>query len=94
MVSLDVGRVIGNGIGNSKVDQLELSTNKNEIRGLEVRVYDLLFVNNLHSLEHLVIATPASALVCRERKNGHNLLPVVCNPDHVKRLLLLVLKES
>jgi hypothetical protein len=94
MVSLDVGSVIGNGIGNSKVDQLELSTDKNEIRGLEVRMHDLLFMDNLHGLEHLVIATHASALVGKGRKNRHNLLPVVCNPDHIKRLLLLVLKKS
>jgi hypothetical protein len=94
MVSLDIGRVIGNGIGNPKVDQLELSPDKNEIRGFEVRVYNLLFVDNLHCLEHLVVTTKASAPVGKGRENGHDLLPVVCNPDHIKRLLLLVLKES
>lgn len=94
MVSLDVGRVVGNGIGNPKVDQLELPANKNEIRGLQIRMYDLLFMDNLHGLEHLVIVTVASAFVCSARKNGRDLLPVVCNPDHIKWLLLLLLKES
>lgn len=63
MVSLDVGRIVGNGIGNPKVDQLELSANKNKIRGFEIRMYDLLFMDNMHGLEHLVIGTLASAFV-------------------------------
>jgi hypothetical protein len=63
MVPLNVGSVVGDGICDPKVDQLELSTDKNEIRGLEVRMHDLLFMDNVHGLEHLVIATHTSALV-------------------------------
>ena len=69
MVSLNVGSVVGNGICDPKVDQLELSTDKNEIRGLEVRMHDLLFMDDMYGLEHLVIATtPQHLLVGRRKK--------------------------
>ena len=63
MVSLNVGSVVGNGICDPKVDQFELSTDKNEVRGLEVRMHDFLFMNDLHGLEHLVITIHTSAVV-------------------------------
>jgi hypothetical protein len=94
MVSLDVSSVIGNGIGNSKVDQFELSTDKDEISRLEVRMHNLLFMDNLHGLKHLIITSHALAQVRKQRKNRHDLLPVVCNPDHIEGFLLLLLKKS
>jgi len=57
-------------------------------------MYDLLFMNNMHGLEHLIIATALQGLYGRGRRKGHDLLPVVSNPDQVEWLLLLLLKKS
>ena len=54
MVSLNVGGVISNGICNPKINQFELSTDKDEICRFEVRMHDLLLMNHMYSLKHLV----------------------------------------
>jgi hypothetical protein len=54
MVSLNVGGVISNGICDPKVNQFKLSANKDEICRFEVRVHDLLFMDHMYGLKHLV----------------------------------------
>ena len=54
MVSLNVGGVISNGICDPKVNQFELSADKDEICRFEVRVHDLLLMDYMYGLKHLV----------------------------------------
>lgn len=53
MITLDVRRVICNGICNTKIDQLQLALYENEVGWLEIRVDDLFLVDHLDGLEHL-----------------------------------------
>lgn len=53
MISLNVCSVIRDGIGDTKVDQFQLTTNEDKICRLQVRMDDLLLVNDVHCLQHL-----------------------------------------
>lgn len=53
VVPLDVGGVVGYGIGDSEVDEFELAFDEDEVGGFEVRVDDLFVVDDLDGLEHL-----------------------------------------
>lgn len=55
MVSLDIGGIVRDSVGNPKVDQLELTTDQHEIGRLQIRVYDLLLMDNMYCLQHLQI---------------------------------------
>lgn len=59
MISLNVSGVIGNGICDPKIDQFQLSADKNEICRFEVRMHNLLLMDYVYGLEHLV-ATKAN----------------------------------
>jgi hypothetical protein len=50
MIPLNIRGIIGNSIRNPKIDQLQLATNQHEIRRFEIRMYDLLFVYDMHGL--------------------------------------------
>lgn len=50
MISLNIGSVIGYGIGNTKINELELPANEDKIRGFEVGVYDFLLMNHMYGL--------------------------------------------
>lgn len=50
MVALNVGGVVGNSIRDSEVNQLELSSDEHKIGRLQVRMDDLLLVNNMNCL--------------------------------------------
>jgi hypothetical protein len=53
MIPLNVGRVIRNSIRNSKVNKLQRSLHQHKVGWLEVRVDDLLVVDDLDRFEHL-----------------------------------------
>jgi hypothetical protein len=55
MISLNVSGIIGNGICDPKIYQFQLSADKNKIRRFEVRVHDLLLMDNVYGLKHLVV---------------------------------------
>lgn len=54
LISPDVGRVVGDGLGDAKVDELEATFDEDKVGRLEIRVNDVLIVNDLDRLEHLV----------------------------------------
>jgi len=54
MISLNVSGVIGNGICDPKINQFQLSADKNEICWFEVRVHNLLLMDYVYGLKHLV----------------------------------------
>jgi hypothetical protein len=54
MISLNVSGIIGNGIRDPKIYQFQLSTDKNEICWFEVRVHNLLLMDYMYGLKHLV----------------------------------------
>jgi hypothetical protein len=54
MISLYIGGVIGDGICDTKVDQLELTADQDEICRLEIGMHNLLFVDHMYGLKHLV----------------------------------------
>ena len=56
VISLDVGGIVGNGICDPKINQLQLPSDEHEICRLEVRVYDLLLMDHLYCLKHLIAA--------------------------------------
>lgn len=51
--AVDIGGIVCDGIGDSKVDEFELTTNDDEIRRLQVGMDDFLFMDDMNSLEHL-----------------------------------------
>ena len=54
MISLNVSSVISNGVCDPKIDQFELTADKDEVCRLEVRVHNLLLVDHMYGLKHLV----------------------------------------
>jgi hypothetical protein len=94
MIPLNVSGVIGNGICDPKIDQFKLPADKNEICRFEVRVHDLLFMDHVHRLKHLVAILNKST-PCNDKgiKTQNYLLPIVGNPDHIECLFLLFLKK-
>ncbi len=82
MISMDVSRVIGNSIGNAKVNQLQLPFDNDKICWLEIRMYNLFVVDDSNGLQHLrnfgkFRAPPRKKVTC--------LLPVIRNPDDIQR---------
>ena len=55
MISLNVGGVIGNCICDSKVNQFQLPPDENEICRLEVRMHNLLLMDDMYGLKHLIV---------------------------------------
>ncbi len=53
MIPLDICRVIGDGIRNTKVNQFQLSLYKDEVGWLQIRMHDFLLMDDVDSLEHL-----------------------------------------
>lgn len=53
VISLDVRGIVRNCIGNAEVNEFQLTFDQNEVGRLKIRMYDLLVVDNLHSLKHL-----------------------------------------
>ncbi|KAI6759010.1 hypothetical protein HG531_014006 [Fusarium graminearum] len=43
-----------NGIGNAKVDELELTFDKNKVGGLKIRMDDIALMNSLQTLKHFL----------------------------------------
>ena len=60
MVSLNVGGITSNSVRNTEIDQLQLSFYKNEVGWLQVGMNNLLIMDYLHSLQHLlpIISNP------------------------------------
>jgi hypothetical protein len=54
MISLNVSRIIGNSICDPEVYQFQLSADKNKICRFEVRVHNLLLMDYVYGLKHLV----------------------------------------
>lgn len=53
MVSLNIGGIVRDGIGDAEIDELKLSLDHDEICRFQIRVDDFLIVNDLYSLKHL-----------------------------------------
>ena len=53
MLTMNVGGVVGDSIGDAKINELNLALDQNEICWLQVRVYNLLFMDNLYRLQNL-----------------------------------------
>lgn len=53
VISLNIGGVVGDRIGNTKVDEFELALDEDKIGGLEIRVDNLLVMYDLNGLQHL-----------------------------------------
>lgn len=53
MISLNVRRVVCDGVRDPEVNELQLPFDKDEVGRLEIRVHNLLVVNDLDSLKHL-----------------------------------------
>jgi hypothetical protein len=94
VIPLDVGGVVGDCICDPKVNQFKLSTDENKICWFEIGMDDLLLVNNLYSLKHLVATgTTSTYRAEEEERKRHYLLPVVGDPNHVEWLSLLILEK-
>lgn len=53
-IPLYIGGVIGDGLCDTKVDELQAALDKDEIGRFEIRVNDSLFMNHADRLQHLV----------------------------------------
>lgn len=53
LLSLDVRRVVRDSLCNAEVDELQGSLHKDKVRGFEVGMDDLFFMNDLNGLQHL-----------------------------------------
>lgn len=53
MISLDIGRVVPDSFGDTKVDEFKFSSNKNEVGGFEISMDDLFFMDGMNGFEHL-----------------------------------------
>ncbi len=74
MISLNVSGVIGNGICDPKINQFKLPADKHEICRFEVRVHDLLFMDYMYRLKHLVVILNKST-PCNRQRNKNPKLP-------------------
>ena len=54
MISLNVSSIISNGVCDPKIDQFELTADKDKVCRFEVRVHNLLLVDHMYGLEHLI----------------------------------------
>ena len=53
--AINIGRVVTlNGLGNSKVDEFECSSDEQKVGRLQIRVDDSFFVNGVNGGEHLL----------------------------------------
>ena len=50
MIPLNISSIIGNSICDPKINQLQLPTDQHEICWFQIRMYDLLFVYDMHGL--------------------------------------------
>jgi hypothetical protein len=55
VVSHDVGGVVGDSLGDAKVDQLQAALNAYKIGWLEIAVDHSLLVNRVHGFQHLAL---------------------------------------
>lgn len=73
MLSLDIGRVVRDGLRNTKVDELEGTFDQDKVGRLEVGMNDFLVVDGLDGFEHLVMRVQA---VRNKRKSKEKNVPV------------------
>lgn len=69
MISLNVGGIVGNGICDPKVDQFELASDEDKICWLEVRMYNLLLVDHMYGLKHLIAAWASQHVATEDEEN-------------------------
>jgi len=73
MISLNVGGIVGNGICDPKVNQFQLASDEDKICRLEVRMYNLLLMDHMYGLKHLIAACAwASQHVATEDEENRN----------------------
>lgn len=54
-LAMDVDRLVGlDGVCDAEIDELQLASDKDEVGRLEVRVHDVVLVDRLEALEHLL----------------------------------------
>jgi hypothetical protein len=69
MISLNVGGIVGNGICDPKVNQFELASDEDKICRLEVRVYNLLLMDHMDGLTHLIAAWTSQHVATEDEEN-------------------------
>jgi hypothetical protein len=56
LIPLNVDRIIRNSFRNSEINNLQSPLDQNEIGGFEIGVNDVLLMNSVDSLQHLIIS--------------------------------------
>jgi hypothetical protein len=69
MISLNVGGIVGNGICDPKVDQFQLASDEDKICRLEVRMYNLLLMDHMYGLKHLIAAWTSQHVATEDEEN-------------------------
>lgn len=56
-ISLNVCSIVSYSVGDSEVDELDLTADYDEVGGLEIGMYNFFLMNNMHGLKHLPMST-------------------------------------
>lgn len=93
LVAPDVGRVVRDRLRDAKVDELDLALDEDEVGRLEIRVDNVLVVDDLDGLEHLREEDGMSIPKKRGKERAH-LFPDVADKVHAGPLGRLFLKKG
>lgn len=90
MISLNVGGIVRNGIGNTEINEFQLTFDQDEVGRFEIRMNNFLLVYHMHGLKHLSTNREENCLHLLHI--SAHLLEVGSYPYEIHRSLLLFMQ--